>query len=119
MNILRKSEQTSVPVNQPAHFPILHLIPETGYVRHTGRACNNPNYHRQPSPTLIQHRAAKPQGFIARQKQRFYLYCTDTWLRLKQLGRDTVRWLIWRVVFPLSVLCAIWIPLAAPAELAL
>ena len=119
MNILKKPEQVTVPVNQPINFPTFHPIPDTGYVRRTGRACNSANYHRQPSPTHIQRTAAKSIGFIARQKQLFRQYCTDTWARLKQLGRDTVRWLTWRVVLPLSVLCAIWIPFANPAELAL
>lgn len=119
MNILRKQEEVLLPVHQPINFPTFHLIPETEYVRRKRRASNQPSYHQQRTPTPFQHPAAKLQRFITLLKQCLRQHCTGTWSRLKQLGRDTVRWLAWRVVLPLSVLCAIWVPLANPSELPL
>ena len=119
MNILHKPEEAFVPVNQPAHFPTFYLFPETGYVRRSGRACNSPNYHSSPSPTPIQRPATKPQGFIARQKQRLRQYCIDTWSSLKRFGREQVHKLFWRAIVPISIACALWIPVVRPAELPL
>jgi hypothetical protein len=118
MNILPKSEEALVPVNQPIKFPTLHLIPETRYVRRK-RASNQPYYHQQRTPAHTHHQATKPRGLLSRQKLRFHQYCADTWSRLNQIGSELVRKLLWRVILPLSVACLFWIPFASPAELPL
>jgi hypothetical protein len=118
MNILHKPEQAFVPANQPKTFPTFHLIPETGYVRRK-RACNQPSHHQQRSPTYMQQLANKPRRILARQKLQFQQYCAATWSRLKAFGRELVRKLFWRVILPLSIACALWIPLANPADLPL
>lgn len=117
MNILPKPDQAAVPVNQPKTFPTFHLIPETGYVRRRRRAANQPAYQQQYTPSHILPPVTQPQGFIARQKLRFHLYCAATWSRLKEAGRNTVRWLVWRVLFPLACLCTTWVPFVNPADL--
>ena len=119
MSILHKAKEAFVPANQPKFFPTLHLIPETRYVRRIDRACNSPYYHPQPHPTPIKEPASNQNGFTARLKRRFHQYCADSWERLKSLGRRIVRWLVWRVLFPLSVLCAISVKFVNPAELPL
>lgn len=118
MNILHKPEGAFVPVNQPSHFPTLHLIPETGYVRRK-RASNQPSHHQQRTPTQLQQHARKPRGFLAQQKLLFRQYCADTWSRLIQIGRAIVRWLAWKVFLPLSIACAFSISFANPADLPL
>jgi len=119
MNILHKPEQATVPVDQPSNFPTFHLIPATGYVRRKRRACNQPAYHQHRTPTHIQRQVTKPRGFLARHKLRFHQYCADTWSQLKAFGKELIRKLVWRVILPLSIACALWIPIASPAELPL
>ena len=114
MNILPKPEEAFVPVNQPTNSPTLHLIPETRYVRRKRRACNHPSYHQQRTPHRIQQQAREKLGFLTRLKLLFH-HCTDTWSRLKRTGKETVRWLVWRVVYPLSIASALWIPDGNPA----
>ena len=115
MNILPKPEEAFVPVNQPTNSPTLHLIPETGYVRRK-RASNHPSYHQLRTPHHIQQQASKTLGFLSRLKLLIH-YCTDTWSRLKRTGKETVMWLVWRVVYPLSIASALWIPDGNPAGL--
>jgi hypothetical protein len=118
MNILYKPEQATVPVNQPSNFPTFYPFPETGYI-HRKRASNQPAYHQHRTPTHIQRQVTKPRGFLARHKLRFHQHCAAAWSQLKALGRELIRKLFWRVILPLSVACALWIPAANPAELPL
>lgn len=117
MKILQKREEAYMPTNQPANFPTFYTIPETRYVRRLYRAANRPFYHHVSNATRITPEKARSPSFIALLKQRIGQYFRETWSRLKQLGRNIVRWLAWRVVLPLSVVCAIWIPYVNPAEL--
>ncbi len=104
-------------VNQPTEYPTFYLIPETRYVRRTGRAANHPYYHRHPARTRDQPRSDRPLGVVTRRKLRFRRYCADIWSRLKQMGRNAVKWFAWRVLLPLTVACALWMPYVNPAEL--
>jgi hypothetical protein len=119
MNTLKQSEEILVPVNQPTDFPTFHLIPDTGPVRRKRRACNQPSYHQQRTPTHNQKQDKNPLGFIARQKEKVRQAITTVWEKLKAFGRAIVRWLAWKVFLPLSIACALSSQFANPSNLPL
>jgi hypothetical protein len=119
MNILKKPEQTFVPVNQPSNFPRFYLIPDTTTAPIQRPASNDPTFH-QCSPTHIK----PPQEtllhkFLRQETEILQKTCADAWAALKQAGRDTVRFLAWWVILPLSVASMFWIPIGNPTALPL
>ena len=127
MNILEKIKQVFVPVNQPEGFPRLYFIPETITVQAPRQACNDPSYRPlvapQPTaktqPTRKKKRETIFQKFIRQEKEIFQEACADAWSATKAFGRSVVRWFVWRIFVPLSVVCALSSQLVKPAELPL
>ena len=119
MNILEKLKQVFIPVNQPKNFPRLYFIPETIHADAPNQASNDPLYQQVPARVYRRRwmQIPRPIRYFRQLRARFYKRCADAWSALKEAGRRVVRWLVWRVVLPLSVLCAIWLPFANPAEL--
>ena len=119
MNILEMLKQVLKPVNQPKNFSRLYFIPETIHVEGPNQASNDPRY--QQVPTRVHPRLwiqiPRPIRYVRQLRALFYKRCAETWSALKEAGRRVVRWLAWRVVLPLSVLCAMWLPFANPADL--
>jgi hypothetical protein len=121
MNILKKTEQACVPVNQPAPnaFPYFYLIPQTSAVHTPRPASNDPTFH-QCSPTRIKPpKETLLHKFLRQEKEILQETCADAWTVSKQAGRDTVHFLAWWVILPLSVASMFWIPIGNPAVLPL
>jgi hypothetical protein len=119
MNILPKSEEAFVRVNQPQpdQFPRFYLIPETGYVRRKRRASNNPLYH-QSQPT----RSTSPQETAFRKYVRiemevFQEACADAWTAIKDLGRAVTQWIARWVIMRLAILSSLYVPAIHPMDL--
>jgi hypothetical protein len=119
MNILPKSEETFVPVNQPQpdQFPRFYIIPETKYVPRRQRACNNPLYHQSQQTRITSSQETAFQKYVRIEMEVFQEACADAWAAIKALGRATVRWLARWVVLPLSVASALYIPTIHPMDL--
>jgi hypothetical protein len=119
MNILEKIKQVFIPVNQPEGFPRLYFIPETITVQAPRQACNDPSYRPSVAPQPIRQQETKIQKFIRQVMEIFQEACADAWSAIKAFGRSVVRWLVWRVFVPLSVVCALSSQLVSPMELPL
>ena len=123
MNIFKRPKQAFIPVNQPTNFPRFFLIPETTTLRNTKPAINDFVYRTLQRPVTILESIKKIpretyiQRFIRRENEKFMQIVNDAWTGIKRVGRAIVRWLVWRVMMPLSVGCALWIPIVNPAEL--
>ena len=123
MKILEILKQAFIPMNQPRSFPRLYFIPETITFDAPNQAIKDPFYQRDLTPvkqqSLRRPQLPKPAKYLQQLRARFYHLRARAWSALKAFGRRVVRWLAWRVVLPLSVLCAVWIPYVSPAELPL
>ena len=112
---------------QPIHWwPRLYFLPRTHYVQRQ-RAANSPQYNPRPKAEMFDYEATSTepphenwlQAMLRRELEMFQEACADAWTGLKQAGRSVVRWLAWKVMFPLSIACAIWIPAVSPMKLPL
>jgi hypothetical protein len=119
MNILEKIKQVFIPVNQPEGFPRLYFIPEAITVQAPRQACNDSSYRPPIAPRPIHQEETKIQKFIRNEKEIFQEACADAWAAIKAFGRSVVRWLVWRIFVPLSVVCALSSQLVSPMELPL
>jgi hypothetical protein len=119
MNILIRPEKAFVPVDQPTNFPRFYLIPETSTLQIPNPASNNPRYRQSPPTRIKPPQETKIQKFFRHEKEIFQEACADTWSAIKAFGRSVVRWLVWRIFVPLSVVCALSSQLVSPAELPL
>jgi hypothetical protein len=112
--------------DQPTTLPKLHFLPQTHYIQRQ-RAANSPEYNPSPQPAILNHRAtrtkppheARLQRFLRQEVEILQDICADAWTGLKQAGRAMVRWLARWIVTPLSIACAIWIPIGNPMDLPL
>jgi hypothetical protein len=112
--------------DQPTTWPRLYFLPQTHYVQRQ-RAANSPEYNPRPQPVIAHHRATRIEHPHETQLQRFLRQemeilqevIADIWIAIQQAGRDMVKWLAWKVIFPLSVACAIWVPMGNPMDLPL
>jgi hypothetical protein len=112
--------------DQPTHWPRLYFLPQTHYVKRQ-RAANSPEYSPKPQPDIAHHRTTRTtpsqetqlQRFLRREVEVLQDICADAWTGLKQAGRDMVRWLVRWIITPLSIACAIWIPIGNPMDLPL
>jgi hypothetical protein len=121
MNILERIKQASIPVNQPVVFPHLYLIPETVTVQASWQSANDPHYW-QPAPIQNINRQKHEsfiQRFVRRRREAISRRLDAAWQEVKAFGRAVVRWLVWRVFLPLSIIASLWIPVVNPAELPL
>jgi len=121
MNILKKTEQACVPVNQPAPnaFPYFYLIPQTSAVHTPRPASNDPTFH-QCSPTRIKPpQETRLQKYLRQEMEIFQEVCADARAAITQAARDAVHFLARWVILPLSVASMFWIPIANPAALPL
>ena len=128
MKLLKRAILAFVPNDQPTDFPRFFLIPETTTLPNTLPASNDTFYHPPQRPTPILKNTERPSPvkaaqdgymarFVQRENERFMYLCTSAWEAATFMGRAVVRWLAWRVVLPLSVACALWVPIGNPAEL--
>jgi hypothetical protein len=112
--------------DQPTHWPKLYFLPQTHYVKRQ-RAANSPEYNPKPQPDIAHHRVTRTahphetrlQRFLRHEVEVLQGVIADTWRAIKQAGRTMVRWLARWIVTPLSIACAIWIPLGNPMDLPL
>jgi hypothetical protein len=112
--------------DQPTQWPKLYFLPETHYVQRQ-RAANSPEYNPGPQPVIIDYRTTrtKPphetrlQRFLRQEVEILQDVCADAWRAIKQAGRDMVRWLVRWIVTPVSIACAIWVPIGNPMDLPL
>jgi hypothetical protein len=110
--------------DQPTHWPRLYFLPETHYVKRQ-RAANSPEYNPRPQPAIPDQRATRTKPPHETRLQRFLRLdvevlqdiCADAWRAIKQAGRAMVRWLARWIITPLSIACAIWIPIGNPMGL--
>ena len=125
MDVLRRIKQIFIPIDQPTDFPRLYFIPETREVDGPRRSANDTYYRppvilqpiRKTVPAPKVERQNFIQLFIQRQKENFYLACEEAWSATIFFGRTVVRWLVWRVILPLSVMACLWIPSIHPMDL--
>jgi hypothetical protein len=119
MNILKKPEQTFVPVDQPhpGNFLRFYQVPETKYIPRRHRA-SNAALHNQSSP---KHTKLKQESrlhkFIRHEKEIYLEVCRDIWAALKDLGRAITRWIARWVVTPLALSSSLYIPAIHPMDL--
>jgi hypothetical protein len=112
--------------DQPTLWPTLYLLPQTHYVQRQ-RAANSPEYRPTPQPDIAHHRATRIehphenwlQAILRREVEVLQEAIADFWRALKQAGRDMVRWLAWKVVFPLSVASSLSVTSIHPMDLPL
>jgi hypothetical protein len=88
----------------------------TGLARVSGLLDRFPRYDSGGLPEpYSQHQATKLRGFLSQARQAI----SAVWAQLKAFGRELVQKIFWRVILPLSVACALWVPVVSPAELPL
>jgi hypothetical protein len=113
-------------VDQPTHWPKLYFLPQTHYVTRQ-RAANSPEYDSKPQPDIAHHRTARTTPSLETRLQRFLRHeveilqevIADSWRAAQEAGRDMVRWLVRWIITPLSIACAIWVPMGNPMDLPL
>jgi hypothetical protein len=126
MNTLPAIPRAARLINQPTTWPRLYIVPQTHYVQRQ-RAANSPEYNPRPQPAILDYRATRTtpphetrlQRFLRHEAEILQEVIADTWKAIKQAGRDMVRWLARWVITPLSIACAIWVPIGNPMALPL
>lgn len=68
--------------------------------------------HRRRHETVIQRISSESTGV-------FQGTVKHVWAGLKGFGRSIVRWLVWQVFLPLSIIASLWVPVGNPANLGL
>jgi hypothetical protein len=112
--------------DQSTTWPLFFILPQTHYVQRQ-RAANSPEYRPKPQPDIAHHRTARTtyphenwlQAILRREVEILQEAIADIWIVVQEAGRAMVKWLAWKVVFPLSVACAIWVPIGNPMDLPL
>ena len=103
--------------NQPAHWPLFYLIPETRYVKRQ-RAANSPQYHR-PEKVVTHHNGSPSMKlpYFQRITGKITAARNRAWLSLKRAGRRFTRLLVKWCLLPLAIAACFSMIDASPAEL--
>ena len=117
MNTQTALPQTTRQTDQPTHWPLFYLLPQTHYVKRQ-RAANSPQYNPRPKAEVPDYRStSKKQSYYQRCIQRITAVRNKAWLSLKRFGREVTRKLMKWCVLPLAIAACLSMIHAAPAEL--
>lgn len=108
-----------IPVNQPSNFPRLYFIRRTKQLQNRRRGANDPRYQQPILPAIHTPRETIVGNFIRQEKEIIRDFTSNLWSATKAWCETAIKWIFWRVILPLSVVCAFWIPAGSPAELPL
>ena len=116
------STQTAKPcptqvTDQPTHWPLFYLLPQTHYVKRE-RAANSPQYILKPQAEVSGDVATcKKQTYCQRCIQKITTARNNAWASLKRLGREVTRKLVKWCLLPLAIAACLSMVDVSPAEL--
>ena len=114
--------QTALPrpnrlTDQPTHWPLFYLLPQTHYIRRQ-RAANSPQYNPMPKAEVTHYEAtSKKQTYCQRCIQNITATRNKAWAYLKQAGRKAIRKLVKWCLLPLAIAACFSMVDVSPAEL--
>ena len=103
--------------DQPTHWPLFYLLPQTRYVKRE-RAANSPQYTPKPQAEVsgsvaTSNKQTYYQGFI----EKITTARDKAWASLKRLGREVTRKLVKWCLLPLAIAACLSMVDVSPAEL--
>jgi hypothetical protein len=116
------STQIAIPhpnrlTDQPTHWPLFYLLPQTGYVKRQ-RAANSPQHNPRPKAEVTHNEAtSRKQTYYQRIIQNITTTRDKAWLSLNCFGRQVVHKLMKWCLLPLAIAACFSMIDATPAEL--
>jgi hypothetical protein len=114
--------RTAIPqpnplTDQPTHWPLFYLLPQTHYVKRQ-RAANAQQYIPWPKAEVTHYGAtSKKQTYYQRCIQNITATRDKAWESLKQAGREAIRMLMKWCLLPLAIAACFSMVEVLPAEL--